>query len=66
VRSLLKRYGFRLAAGASFDDLLPAIERDKKRRGGAIRLVIPHGLSDVRLHEATAELIAKVLADEEE
>jgi 3-dehydroquinate synthase len=66
LRSLLKDYGFRLSARASFDELLPAIERDKKRRGGAIRLVIPHCVGDVRVHEATAELIAESLAEDEE
>jgi 3-dehydroquinate synthase len=66
VRSLLKMYGFRLAARASFDELLPAIERDKTRRGGAIRLVIAHDVGDVRVHEATPELIAEALAADEQ
>jgi 3-dehydroquinate synthetase len=63
VRSLLRTYGFRLSAPARFDELLPAMERDKKRRGGTIRLVIPHGMGDVRLHEASPALIAEALAD---
>ena len=67
LRALLARYGFRLRAPASFDELLPAIERDKKRRGGTIRLVIAHEVGDVRLHEATTALIAGSLqADDEE
>jgi 3-dehydroquinate synthase len=66
VRSLLKSYGFRLTARASFEELLPGIERDKKRRGGAIRLVIPHSMGDVRVHEATPALIADALADDDE
>jgi 3-dehydroquinate synthase len=64
VRTLLKEYGFRLTARASFEELLPAIERDKKRRGGAIRLVIPHGAGDVRVHEAAPELVAESLQDD--
>ena len=66
VRSLLRKYGFRLTAPAGFDELLPAIERDKKRRGGAIRLVIPHDVGDVRVHEAAPELIAESLRDDEQ
>jgi 3-dehydroquinate synthase len=66
VRSLLKKYGFRLSARARFEELLPAIERDKKRRGGAIRLVIPHDAGDVRVHEASPELVAESLRDDEQ
>lgn len=62
VESVLRAYGFRLHAPVRFDELLPAMERDKKRRGGVIRLVIPCGIGDVRLQEATEADLAAVLA----
>jgi 3-dehydroquinate synthase len=59
--ALLKRYGFHLEARAPFADLGEAFARDKKRRGGRIRIVIPCAAGDVRVVEAAAEEIAAVL-----
>jgi 3-dehydroquinate synthase len=65
VEALLRAYGFALNAGASFDALASAFDRDKKRRGGAMRLVIPCGMCDVRVREAQPEELAAALADGE-
>ena len=66
VQSLLARYGFRRPAGAAYDELEPAFQRDKKKRGGKVRFVIPRGLCDVVLREAPASEIAEVLGKDEE
>jgi 3-dehydroquinate synthase len=63
VESLLRAYGFRLHAPVRLDALLPGLQHDKKRRGGALRLVIPCGVGDVRIHEAVEEDLAGVLKD---
>ena len=62
VTQLLRGYGYRLAASAPIDAMLPAIQRDKKRSAGRIRLVIPRQMCDTELREASAEDIAAVLA----
>jgi 3-dehydroquinate synthase len=62
TQSLLRSYGFRLDELPGFIELSPAFERDKKRRGGRIRLVIPHAMCDVRVHEVDAGDVAAVLA----
>jgi 3-dehydroquinate synthase len=61
AQSLLQRYGFRLRADASYDELAPAFERDKKKRGGRVRFVIPRGLCDISLQEVPASALAEVL-----
>lgn len=63
THSLLRSYGFRLDELPRFEELAPAFERDKKRRGGRIRLVIPHTMCDVRVHEVLAGDVAAVLAE---
>jgi 3-dehydroquinate synthase len=63
VRGLLARYGYRLEAGVRYTDLEPALARDKKRRDGRLRLVIPCGMGDVRVREASAEDIAAAFDD---
>jgi 3-dehydroquinate synthase len=62
VESLLRLYGFRLDERPLFSDLAPALERDKKRLGGRIRLVLAHGICDVRVTEVSAGDVAAVLA----
>jgi len=63
VESLLRAYGFRLEAHARYQDLAAAFERDKKRRGGKTRIVVPRGPSDVILCEAGAALLAAALEE---
>jgi 3-dehydroquinate synthase len=63
VRALLRLYGYRLEAEASYEALEPAFGRDKKRRSGGTRLVIPCAVEDVRLREAAPEDLAAALAD---
>ena len=63
VRSLLQAYGYRLQADASFEALRPAFGLDKKRAGGATRLVIPCAPGEVRLREAAPEDLAAALAE---
>ena len=41
VVDLLQAYGFTLTTAAGLPDLAPGFARDKKRRGGRVRLVIP-------------------------
>jgi 3-dehydroquinate synthase len=65
VLSLLGTYGFRLDADVRYTVLAPAIERDKKKRGGRTRCVIPCGMCDVRVRELAAEELAAALGDEE-
>jgi 3-dehydroquinate synthase len=61
VTLLLAGYGFRLHAPIGYQELAPALGRDKKRRRGKVRLVIPCALGDVRIREAEAEEISLVL-----
>ncbi len=51
VRSALAAIGLpsALAAPIPVGRLVAAMASDKKRRGGVLRLVVPHGLADVRL-----------------
>jgi 3-dehydroquinate synthase len=58
VESLLRLYGFRLSAETSYGELAPAFDRDKKRRQGRLRIVIPRDLCDVVLREASSEELA--------
>jgi len=62
VLSLLLLYGFRLEAGTRYDELAPAFERDKKKRHGRVRLVIPRGLCDIVLQEVSGGDLAAALA----
>jgi 3-dehydroquinate synthase len=63
VRALLRAYGFSLSAGVRYPLLAAALERDKKRRGGTARLVIPCRMCDSRVREASQEDIAAALAE---
>ena len=65
VRSLLRRYDFRLDVEATFEDLAPAFGLDKKRTSGGARLVIPCDVGDVRLCDAEPADLAAALADRE-
>lgn len=53
VRDALGRTGLPVAvpAGLAVDRLLAAMATDKKRRGGVPRLVVPHALGVVRVHD---------------
>jgi len=63
VESLLRSFGFRLKAEARYQDLAAALERDKKRRDGKTRIVVPRGPSDVILCEAGASELAAALEE---
>jgi len=65
VRTLLRAYGYRMEADAGFDALKAAFGLDKKRTAGAARLVIPCGVGEVRLRDASPEDLAAALADRE-
>ncbi|HUI70377.1 MAG TPA: 3-dehydroquinate synthase family protein [Spirochaetia bacterium] len=65
VLTLLARYGFRLEADAGYDDLAPAFERDKKKRGGKVRFVIARRMCDVVMQEVPVSELAMVLRKEE-
>ena len=54
VRALLRAYGYRMHAEAGYDALKAAFGMDKKRAAGTARLVIPCGVGDIRLHDATS------------
>jgi 3-dehydroquinate synthase len=62
VTALLAAYGYRLEAGTDFEALAAAFKRDKKRQAGRTRLVIPCGLGDIRLRDASAEECAAALS----
>jgi 3-dehydroquinate synthase len=64
VRALLASYGYRMDSGAGFDALAAAFTRDKKRQSGRTRLVIPCGMGDIRIREATADECAAALSDQ--
>ena len=51
VRSALQAIGLPTALPAAMpvERLVDAMASDKKRRGGVLRLVVPHGLADVRV-----------------
>jgi len=61
LEDLLRGYGFRLEAGVEYADLAPALERDKKRRGGRVRLVIPRGPADLVVREVPEGDLAAVI-----
>jgi 3-dehydroquinate synthase len=61
VEAVLRLYGFRVDAGARYEDLAPALARDKKRRGGRLRLAIPRDHCDVVVREVDDEALADVL-----
>lgn len=62
VRGLLASYGYRLdGGGADPDAVLSAMGRDKKRRGGKLRLVLSRGVGDARVLEAEERDVRAVL-----
>jgi 3-dehydroquinate synthase len=61
VEAVLRLYGFRLDGVARLADLTSALARDKKRRGGRLRLVIPRDYCDVVVREADDGALAEVL-----
>jgi 3-dehydroquinate synthase len=65
VTALLRLYGYRLSAPAPAEALLPAMNRDKKRSAGRIRLVVPRQMCDTQVRESTPHDIAAVLAHDE-
>ncbi|HEY9595838.1 MAG TPA: 3-dehydroquinate synthase family protein, partial [Spirochaetia bacterium] len=64
VAALLEAYGFRLRSDVPYSALAPGLDRDKKRKGGMARLVIPCDVCDVRVRETAPEDIAAVLQDD--
>jgi len=61
VEAVLRLYGFRLDAVARLADLTSALARDKKRRGGRLRLVIPRDHCNVVVREVDGGALADVL-----
>jgi 3-dehydroquinate synthase len=61
VTSLLASYGYRLRADLPYAALAPGFERDKKRKGGRTRLVIPCDVCDMRMVEASTEDLTAVI-----
>ena len=61
ILRVLESYGYRLRAPVGLADLLPAFQRDKKRRQGRHRLVIPRGLGEVIVREVSTEDLASAL-----
>ncbi len=61
VEGVLRLYGFRVDARARYEDLAPALARDKKRRGGRLRLAIPRDHCDVVVREVDDGALADVL-----
>lgn len=66
ARALLAGYGFRLSSDARYPDLVPAFERDKKKRVGKVRFVIPRGLCDIVMQEVPASVLIEVLGGDPE
>jgi 3-dehydroquinate synthase len=62
ILSILEAYGFRLAAGVPSADLLRAMVMDKKRRNGAIRLVVPKIAGEAVVVHAEESLVSRVLS----
>jgi 3-dehydroquinate synthase len=63
IRTLLRLYGYRLEADTGFDTLEQAFSRDKKRKSGGTRIIVPCDVEDVRVRDATPEDLAAALAD---
>jgi 3-dehydroquinate synthase len=63
ARALLELYGYRLEAGVGLGNLAPAFARDKKRRGGKVRLVLAAGLEDMVIREVEDRDLDRALAD---
>ncbi len=61
LRGVLEAYGFSLAPGARYAELAEGFARDKKRRAGRVRLVIPRGLGDCVVRETDDRDIARAL-----
>jgi 3-dehydroquinate synthase len=66
ARRLLSSYGFRLSADAGYQELSPAFVRDKKKRAGSVRFVIPRGMCDILLQEVPAPILDEVLGGDPE
>ncbi len=63
VWELLSEYGYTLRyAGASVDELLEAMNRDKKRAAGRVRFVLQEGFGRTVVTPLAPELVAGVLA----
>lgn len=62
LRSLIKRYGYRMEADVPVDRLMDAMRRDKKVRESRIRLVVPHEAGEVKIVEAEDALLEKALS----
>ncbi|HTP58052.1 MAG TPA: 3-dehydroquinate synthase family protein, partial [Spirochaetia bacterium] len=63
ARALLSAYGFRLISEVGYHELSPALVRDKKKRAGKVRFVIPRGLCDSVIQEVPSSVLAEVLGD---
>ena len=63
VLKLLISIGFRLQAGdqASPEELVKAMEADKKRRGGELRFVLQRGVGDTFVRAVDRDDVLKVL-----
>jgi 3-dehydroquinate synthase len=53
VRELLAIYGYRLEAAIRYENLAPGFQKDKKRRSGRVRLVIPRGPRSLAVREVS-------------
>lgn len=58
---LLAAWGFRLDAAVRGEELAPGLLRDKKRRGGRLRLVIPRAPGDCVVREVDERDVWRVL-----
>jgi shikimate kinase/3-dehydroquinate synthase len=62
VTALLTRLGLPVDLdGQPLQEALRFVALDKKRRGGALRFVVLHGLGDARVHEIATPLLAVLL-----
>lgn len=63
VQSLLRAFGFQVGAipGVSPSALVSAMQSDKKKRGGRLRLVLQRGIGDTVVQEVEAAAILRTL-----
>ena len=61
LKRLCDRYGLPTTCSATHEQLLCAMQSDKKRSGGTITLILPKAFGDSRLYEIEMSFLGDIL-----
>lgn len=62
IRELLDKLDLRyILPLCGLEDIMKAMQGDKKRLDGRLRFVLPHAMGNVRIHEAPSELVEQAI-----